>query len=147
MLAITRKQIADFQTTFTLIDENRDGYVSTTELNPVMYALGQKPTKAEYKDMINEVDADGNGTIDFPEFLTIMIKKINEVILYAFKSLADASGFIPANELNNIMENLGGIFSKEDVNKIIKQVDIDKDGQINYMEFTELLNILTSNPM
>lgn len=25
--------------------------------------------------MINEVDADGNGTIDFPEFLTMMVSK------------------------------------------------------------------------
>ena len=26
--------------------------------------------------MINEVDADGNGTIDFPEFLTLMARKM-----------------------------------------------------------------------
>lgn len=26
--------------------------------------------------MINEVDADGNGTIDFPEFLTLMSRKM-----------------------------------------------------------------------
>ena len=26
--------------------------------------------------MINEVDADGNGTIDFPEFLSLMARKM-----------------------------------------------------------------------
>lgn len=28
--------------------------------------------------MINEVDADGNGTIDFPEFLTMMARKMKD---------------------------------------------------------------------
>ena len=28
--------------------------------------------------MINEVDADGNGTIDFPEFLSLMARKMKE---------------------------------------------------------------------
>lgn len=41
-----------------------------------MRSLGQNPTEAELQDMINEVDADGNGTIDFPEFLNLMAKKM-----------------------------------------------------------------------
>ena len=40
-----------------------------------MRSLGQNPTEAELQDMINEVDADGNGTIDFPEFLTMMARQ------------------------------------------------------------------------
>merc|ERR1712208_44053 len=39
---------------------------------------GQNPTEAELQDMINEVDADGNGTIDFPEFLTMMARKMKD---------------------------------------------------------------------
>ena len=42
----------------------------------MMRSLGQNPTEAELQDMINEVDADGNGTIDFPEFLSLMAKKM-----------------------------------------------------------------------
>jgi len=43
-----------------------DGTLSTEDLGVFMRSLGQNPTEAELKDMINEVDADGNGTIDFP---------------------------------------------------------------------------------
>ena len=40
-----------------------------------MRSLGQSPTETELQDMINEVDTDGSGTIDFPEFLNLMAKK------------------------------------------------------------------------
>lgn len=42
-----------------------DGTITTKELGTVMRSLGQTPTEAELQDMISEVDADGNGTIDF----------------------------------------------------------------------------------
>ncbi|KAK7248249.1 calmodulin [Aureococcus anophagefferens] len=67
-----------------------------------MRSLGQNPTEAELADMINEVDADGNGTIDFPEFLTMMARKMKdtdseEEILEAFKVFdKGGNGFISA---------------------------------------------------
>lgn len=51
-----------------------------------MRSLGQNPTEAELQDMINEVDADGNGTIDFPEFLNLMQRKM-QVCNFVFSPL------------------------------------------------------------
>lgn len=42
------------------------GQITSKELGTVMRSLGQNPTESELQDMINEVDADSNGTIDFP---------------------------------------------------------------------------------
>ena len=78
-----------------------------------MRSLGQNPTEAELQDMINEVDADGNGTIDFPEFLTMMARKMRdtdseEEIKEAFKVFdKDGNGYISAAELRHVMTNLG----------------------------------------
>uniref|UniRef100_A0A8C6R008 EF-hand domain-containing protein n=1 Tax=Nannospalax galili TaxID=1026970 RepID=A0A8C6R008_NANGA len=43
-----------------------------------MRSLGQNSTEAGLQDMINEVDADGNGTTDFPEFLTMTARKMKD---------------------------------------------------------------------
>ena len=61
---------------FTLVDG--DGQITSKELGAVMRSLGQNPTEAELQDMINEVDLDGNGTIDFPELLTDMARKMRD---------------------------------------------------------------------
>ena len=49
-----------------LIRDLKTGQITTKELGTVMRSLGQNPSESELQDMINEVDADNNGTIDFP---------------------------------------------------------------------------------
>lgn len=43
-----------------------------------MRSLGRNPSEAELQDMTNEVDADGNGTIDFSEILFLMARKMKD---------------------------------------------------------------------
>ncbi|KAK2980572.1 hypothetical protein RJ640_003501 [Escallonia rubra] len=73
---LTEEQIAEFKEAFNLFDKDGDGSITTKELGTVMRSLGQNPTEVELQDMINEVDADQNGTIDFPEFLNLMSRKM-----------------------------------------------------------------------
>jgi calmodulin len=48
------------------VNRSAAGQITTKELGTVMRSLGQNPSESELQDMINEVDADNNGTIDFP---------------------------------------------------------------------------------
>ena len=59
--------------------QDGSGAISHKELLGVMRAMGQNPTEDELLNMILEVDLDGNGTIEFPEFLELMKQKATEV--------------------------------------------------------------------
>jgi len=77
-LDLTEQQKIEFKEVFSLFDKDGDGTINTTELGTVMRALGQNPTEQEIEQMIEEVDVDGNGEIDFDEFCNLMIKKMKE---------------------------------------------------------------------
>eukprot|EP00828_Plagiopyla_frontata_P003878 TRINITY_DN112_c0_g1_i1.p1 TRINITY_DN112_c0_g1~~TRINITY_DN112_c0_g1_i1.p1 ORF type:complete len:225 (-),score=52.66 TRINITY_DN112_c0_g1_i1:190-864(-) len=142
---LTEEQIAEFKEAFSLFDKDGDGTITTKELGTVMRSLGQNPTEAELQDMINEVDADGNGTIDFPEFLSLMARKMKdtdteEELIEAFKVFdRDGNGLISAAELRHVMTNLGEKLTDEEVDEMIREADIDGDGQINYEEFVRMM--------
>ncbi|XP_031099543.1 calmodulin-like protein 2 [Ipomoea triloba] len=69
---MTDDQMAEFKAAFSLFDKDGDGCITRKELGTMMRSLGENPSEADLQDMINEVDADGNGTIDFSEFLNFM---------------------------------------------------------------------------
>merc|ERR1711985_32622 len=123
-------QIQEFKEAFALFDKDGDGTITTKELGIVMRSLGQNPTEAELHDMINEVDADGNGTIDFAEFLSLMSRKVKdadseEELMEAFKVFdKDGNGFISSVELRHEMT---------------READVDGDGQVNYDEFVKMM--------
>ena len=87
----------------------------------MLRSLGQNPTQDELEDMVREVDEDGNGEVDFEEFLLLMWKKKMEEddgdldILEAFKVFdKDGNGSISAAELRHVMHNLGEELSPEE---------------------------------
>ncbi|KZV55146.1 calmodulin 1 [Dorcoceras hygrometricum] len=119
--------------------------ITAKELGTVMRALGQNSTESELQYMINEVDADGNGTIDFTEFLNLMAWKMRDAnsvedLKEAFQVFdKDRNGFISAAELHHVMTNLGKKLTADGVNEMIREADVDGDGQINYEEFVKVM--------
>lgn len=79
-----------------------------------------------------------SGTIDFDEFLQMMARKMRdtdttEELKEAFKVFdKDGNGFISASELRHVMKSLGERLTDEEVDEMIKEADLDGDGQVNY---------------
>ncbi|URE21502.1 hypothetical protein MUK42_10586 [Musa troglodytarum] len=142
---LTEEQISEFQEAFCLFDKDGDGCITLEELGTVIKSLGQNPSEEELQEMIREVDSDGNGTIEFAEFLNLMSRKVKETnveeeLKEAFKVFdKDQNGYISASELRNVMMNLGEKLTDEEVDQMIREADLDGDGQVNYEEFVRMM--------
>ena len=86
-----------------------------------MRALGFEPKKEEIRKMISDIDKDGNGTIDFQEFLEMMTTKMSEKdsreeILKAFRLFDDEEkGKISFRNLKRVAKELGENMTDEEV--------------------------------
>jgi len=142
-LKLDEAQIDEVKEAFALYDKNGDGTITTKALISVMRSLGKNPTEDETEDLINEVDLDGNGVIDFIEFLEMVAKMtqdVDETIKEAFFIFdADGSGSISTDEFREVMTSQGAKLSSSECNEIISEADADGDGEINLEEFVNLL--------
>ncbi|GAA0139183.1 calmodulin-related [Lithospermum erythrorhizon] len=145
MEILNEEQIVEFKEAFSLFDKDGDGCITVDELATVIRSLDQNPSEEELQDMFAEVDADGSGTIEFTEFLALMAKKIKETdveeeLKEAFKVFdKDQNGYISASELRHVMINLGEKLTDEEVEQMIREADLDGDGQVNYDEFVKMM--------
>merc|ERR1712224_374419 len=122
----TEEQINDFKETFSSFDKDTDGTITTKELGTVMRSLGYNLAEAELQDILNEADTNGNGTVEFPEFLTMMASKMKdkdseEQIKEEFHIFdIDGNGFISAAEFGHVMTNLREKLTDEQVDEMIR---------------------------
>mmetsp|Transcript_44066 Transcript_44066/g.138474 ORF Transcript_44066/g.138474 Transcript_44066/m.138474 type:complete len:112 (-) Transcript_44066:2202-2537(-) len=103
--------------------------------------MGQPLSVREVQSMINEIDQDGNGSMEFPEFLTMMIRKevgfdIEDSIKKAFKSLdTENTGKIPMSQLEEIMKGQGEDISDEQLREIMEKTGSLGASEVDYNFF------------
>lgn len=110
---LTKAEISKFQNAFNLFDKDGDGKISMQELQHLMQALGKVLSEKQLAGVINRVDIDHNGTIEFPEFIIWMNTKMGNVdmeeeIGEAFSVFDKGeNGFISADKMRHILVHLG----------------------------------------
>merc|ERR1712017_50582 len=145
-LEFSEEDKAGFRKNFNLFDKKRTGSIPLSDMGTVLRSLGQTPTEAELQALMEEVDKDKSGTIEFDEFVDLMARtnkskdQMEEEIKNAFLTFdADNSGFIDRDELVNVLTTMGDPVDEETINGMIAEADLDGDGKINYAEFTKIM--------
>jgi len=129
--------IASYLPLLPKVDELSEDQVITFKTAFYKYAKDRGLTDGELQDLINEVDTDNCGIVDFPDFLAAMArmekkKGSEEEIRETFRAFKDGNGFITAPELRHVMLNLGVELSDDEVDEMIREADINGDGEVDY---------------
>ena len=145
---LTQDEIDGCRDAFLAFDKDRSGTIDVWELRQVLEAMGQKPTEEELFQMISEVDDNMSGSIDFGEFLKVIETQKERAAQFDDESdLIDAyvacggepdkSGHVDAEVLIKIIKHDFGLTI--DIEELIKAIDTDGSGEIEFEEFKELL--------
>merc|ERR1711907_210425 len=76
MAELSAQQVAECKEAFELFDTDASGNIDVRELKVAMRALGFEVRSDEVKKMVEDLDRDGDGTVDFDEFLAMMSGKM-----------------------------------------------------------------------
>ncbi|KAL5570813.1 hypothetical protein UlMin_023610 [Ulmus minor] len=128
---------------FNKFDKNGDGKISSGELKDVLLDLGSDTSSDEVKRIMSEIDKDGDGYIDLQEFAEFHrggSDGDNKELRDAFDLYdLDKNGLISVKELHAVLKRLGEKCSLSDCSRMIRSVDADGDGNVNFEEFKKMM--------
>eukprot|EP01022_Parablepharisma_sp_SALTPOND_P016845 TRINITY_DN2570_c1_g1_i1.p1 TRINITY_DN2570_c1_g1~~TRINITY_DN2570_c1_g1_i1.p1 ORF type:complete len:2323 (+),score=343.15 TRINITY_DN2570_c1_g1_i1:72-6971(+) len=134
---------------FAKLDENGDGKVSEEELYRGLLASRRgKITKEEVKEIMQQLDANGNGYLDYNEFRNYMLGQIKADILQAEDSLedlrekfknadVDGNGWLSTEEMYELIKKEYPKVKMDELAALIEECDRNKDMKIDIDEFVD----------
>ena len=109
--------------------------------------LEQYIQKKQLIALMKKIDTDGSGEIEFDEFIEFMrnLNKENELDEDALKEVfkifdRDEKGYLTPESVYHIFLALGEKIKLEDIINILKENDIDGDGNLNFEDFKMLMH-------
>jgi calcium-dependent protein kinase len=150
---ISRNMTKELRKCFIQFDTNGDGRLDKQELiNGLKQVDTHKNLEQEVDRVMNIIDVDGNGFIEYEEFLraSLDINKIltDDNVKIVFQLFdANNTGKITPMELKRVMDINAADVSDEVWAQIIDDIDLDKDGVISFFEFKEMLNKVKENTL
>lgn len=132
---LSPKQKTDIKEAFDYFDQGGVGQIKKKELKVILRALGFNPSNEELDKLVDSNnEGKSSDSIDFQEFMDIMLTKIEEKlskedIKYAFKKIStinrkengDEEKYICSEDIEKIAIDLGEKLTKEEIEEMLSE--------------------------
>jgi len=138
----SQAQVAEFKEAFQLMDHDKDGIISKSDLRATFDAVGKLSNEKELDEMVNEAP----GPINFTQLLGLFGTRMadsggtddDEVVVAAFKSF-DEGGTIDSERFRHALMTWGDKFTAKEVDDAFDAMEIDDNGRIDTQALITLL--------
>ena len=144
---LTEDEVLEIKEAFDLFDTDHSGTIDTDELKQALGNLGIDAKNQTLQNMMNDIDKNQSGTIDFDEFIEMMTAKMSdkdtredlEKVFRLFIGDDDKADKIELKHLRRVAKELNENMSDDELQEMINRADTDKDGKVSFEEFYAIM--------
>ncbi|XP_049867600.1 troponin C, isoallergen Bla g 6.0101-like isoform X3 [Pectinophora gossypiella] len=150
MEELDKTQLQLLKNAFDAFDHEKKGVISTDMIGTILEMLGSSVDEGTLKEIIEEVDEDGSGELEFGEFVQLaakflteeeeddeaMVKELREAFRLYDK---EGNGYITTDVLKEIFKELDNTITADDLDTMIEEIDSDGSGTVDFDEFLEVM--------
>ncbi|CAM0875390.1 unnamed protein product [Alopecurus aequalis] len=141
---LSAEEVEVIKEMFALMDTERKGRVTLQELKAGLARVGSKLAEPEMELLMEAADVDGDGYLDYAEFvaITIHLQRLSndQHLRTAFLFFdRDSSGYIERAELADALADDSGRADDALLDNVLQEVDTDKDGRVSFDEFVAMM--------
>merc|ERR1712037_832863 len=127
---------------------DEEGAIPVDQVGSILSMMGMKVKPSALREIIEDIDEDGSGLLEFAEFCQLAAKFLVEEDEEALKKeLKEAFriydkeqlGYISIETLKEILRELDNKLTEDDLDSIIEEVDEDGSGTLDFDEFMEMM--------
>ncbi|XP_046992507.1 troponin C, isoallergen Bla g 6.0101 isoform X2 [Schistocerca americana] len=142
------EQIQLLKKAFDAFDQQKKGSIGTDMVRTILEMLGLKLDEKQLQDIIDEVDADGSGQLEFDEFVQLAARflveedaeAMQQELREAFRLYdKEGNGYITTGVLREILRELDDKITEEELDMMIEEIDSDGSGTVDFDEFMEVM--------
>ncbi|KAK7171301.1 hypothetical protein R3I94_001293 [Phoxinus phoxinus] len=149
---LSQPELDELSEAFKLFDYDQDGYLNYKDLAECMRTMGYMPTEMELLEIIQQIKMRLGGLMDFDDFCELMgprmmVETADMLGLKELKSSflqfdTDGDGKISLDEMKEAVKNLlGEKLKKGELEEILKELDLNGDGTVDFDEFVMMLSV------